>query len=211
MMQILSINIGQPRTVTHNGKDVQTGIYKEPVDGAVHAGQLGLDGDVQVDKRFHGGSDQAIYVFDHAYYSHWEAELGRTDFVFGQFGENLTATGLPDNEVCIGDRYQLGKIVVQVSHPRVPCFKLGIRMDDPSFVKAFHAYGHVGFYLRVIETGEISVGDEFTLSERDSNTMTVADVFRVMHLEKDDAAATKRAALLPSLSMEWREKLLNRL
>lgn len=210
-MEVLSINLATPRTIMYRGKEVSTGIYKQPATGPQEVNRLGLLNDVQVDKRFHGGPDQALYVFDHSYYEHWQSEMGLADFEYGQFGENLTVKGLRDDEVHIGDVYQVGEIVVQVTHPREPCFKLGVRMEDATIVKKFHEYGHPGFYLRIKQTGSITSGDQISLLERDANPMTVADVFRVMHLDNEDLAGIKKAAYLPTLTMAWREKLLNRL
>ncbi|MEM7313565.1 MAG: MOSC domain-containing protein [Planctomycetota bacterium] len=117
---------------------MRTAIFKSPVAGRVAIRRLGLEGDDQADKRVHGGLDQAVYVYDHGYYQQWQELLDRNDFEYGQFGENLTVEGLPDDEVCIGDVFSIGSAEVQVSHPRTPCFKLGLKMGDPTFVKAFH-------------------------------------------------------------------------
>lgn len=210
-MKIISINQAEPRTITYRGREVSTGIYKQPATGRVQVNKLGLADDVQVDKRFHGGPDQALYAIDHSYYEYWQSELDRQDFEFGQFGENLTVVGMRDDEVYIGDTYRIGEITVQVTHPREPCFKLGVKMDDASFVKQFHEYGHVGFYLRVMQPGSVEAGDSIALEDRADDPMTVADVFRVMHLEKEDLIGAKKAAYLPNLTMAWREKLLGRL
>ena len=159
-MKVLSVNVAAPREIIANGKSVRTAIFKAPVDGRVALRRLGLEGDDQADKRVHGGLDQAVYAYDHSYYQQWQESLGRTDFEYGQFGENLTVKGLLDNEVCIGDVLSIGTAEVQVSHPRTPCFKLGLKMGDPTFVKAFLESCCVGFYLRVLEEGEVPAGDE---------------------------------------------------
>ncbi len=209
-MQVLSVNVAKPREIVANGKAVTTAISKQPVTGTIRLRRLGLEGDDQADKRNHGGLDQAVYVFDHSYYKHWALVLERDDFQMGQFGENLTVDGLLDDEVCIGDTFKIGTATVQVSHPRTPCFKLGIKMESSQIVKAFHQSCRVGFYLRVLEEGAVTAGDPIQRISRDDPEMTVSDVYRVMNVDRDDVEGARKAARLVGLSMEWRERLMER-
>ena len=157
-MRLASVQVGKARTLEHRGRSVRTGIYKEPVLFRVRARRLGLEGDVQADRRVHGGPEMAVYAYDLSGYAHWRRELG-VDFPFGQFGENLTVEGMPETEVRIDDVYRIGGALLQVSKPRSPCFKLALKMERPTFPKAFLESGRTGFYLRVLEEGELGAGD----------------------------------------------------
>lgn len=210
-MKLLAANIGQTREVTHRGRPVQTAIWKTAVEGPIQVGKLGLTGDNQANKQHHGGIEQAVYVYDHSNYRHWSSELGRDDFEYGQFGENFTVTGLPEQSVWIGDVLRIGNILTQVSQPRTPCFKLGLRMDDPTFVKAFTQSCRIGFYLRVLEEGSVTAGDTIELVERADASMSIADVFRIMHLDQADLDGAARGAKLSALSPEWRGLFQKRL
>lgn len=211
MMKLLAASIGQTREVNHRGRTVQTAIWKTAVAGPIHVGKLGLTGDRQADRGNHGGIEQAVYVYDQANYRYWSTELERDDFEYGQFGENFTVSGLTEKSVQIGDILRIGEVLAQVSQPRTPCFKLGLRMDDPTFVKSFTQSCRVGFYLRVLEEGFVSANDAIELTERPDACMSVADVFRIMHLDQDDLEGTARAAKLPALSPEWRGRFQERL
>ncbi len=209
-MQVLSVNLAQPQTIEYRGKAVSTGIFKQPSNQPILLERLGFVGDVQVDRRYHGGPDQAAYAYDASYYDHWRSVTGRDDFGWGQFGENLTITEMPDDKVWIGDRYRIGEAVVEVSHPRVPCFKLGVRMGDPRFVKLFHNECKVGFYVRVLQLGHVGPDDAIDLEDRDPQSMSVADIYRIMHIDTEDIEAAHRASHLARLTMEWRERLRQR-
>jgi len=163
-----------PRELKHNGKTVTTGIFKEPVEGRVNLNAHNLEGDGQADLLVHGGIHKAVYVYPIENYDYWKRELGRTDFPFGQFGENFTVEGMLEDEVHIGDVFRVGEgAVVEVTQPRVPCYKLAIKMESPQFPKMFLASCRVGFYLRVIEEGEVGAGDVFERIKIDSQRMTV--------------------------------------
>lgn len=209
-MKLLSINVALPKKITYRGRTVWTGIFKQPVEGRRRVELMNLEGDRQADLRVHGGRDKALYVYDRANSRHWEAHLGR-EMPPGQFGENLTVEGMPETEVSIGDRFSIGSAVVEVSEPRAPCFKLGIKMGDPTFLKLFLETGRTGFYLRVIREGEIGAGDAITLLERDPEGITVLEATRLLFSPAPDSEAARRALRIPSLSDRLRRAFSERL
>ncbi|MDA1190665.1 MAG: MOSC domain-containing protein [Candidatus Poribacteria bacterium] len=209
-MKLHSVNVSLPKSVPNGDETIRTGIFKTPVSGRVILRTTGIDGDGQADLRVHGGPYRAAYVYDIAHYDHWKRELNRDDFAYGQFGENLTVEGLLDDEVCIGDRIRIGETTVEVTHPRVPCLKLGLKMGDPSFPDKFLASGRVGFYLRVLTEGEIGAGDGIEVVHRDPNEVTVWDVCRVRTLEPEDIETARRAIRVEALAPNWKETLQNR-
>ena len=204
-MRILSVNVSKPKEVTYNGQTVSTGIFKMPVEGRVMMRKLNLDGDGQADLRVHGGVDKAVYLYPYEHYAHWKYELGRNDLTYGQFGENLTVEGLLEDSVHIGDVFRVGEAVVEVSQPRVPCFKLGIKMRNPKLVKYFLESERVGFYVRVLEEGTVAAGDAIELVRVGEGNMTVKEIVHLAYFDKNNIAAAKRAAALPALSSGWRE------
>jgi len=210
-MKLISINVGLPREIVHQGRAVSTGIFKEPVAGPVFLRQLNLDGDRQADLRVHGGADKAAYLYPFEHYAFWAAETGRNDFVYGQFGENFTVTGLLEDDVCIGDVLQIGAARVQVSQPRSPCFKLGIRMGDDQFPARFAAANRTGFYLRVLEEGVVQAGDAIQRLERAANSMSVREIFFLRHAGNGTREDYARAARLTGLSESWRKAFEKRL
>ena len=204
--QLLSVNVSLPKPVEHEGEIVWTGIFKEPVSGRVRLDRLNLEGDGQADLSVHGGVDKAVYAYPVEHYAHWRRTLGR-DFSFGQFGENFTVSGMLEASASIGDIYRAGTAIVQVTQPRTPCFKLGIRMDDRRFLKPFLARGRTGFYLRVLEEGEVGAGDAIELVRGDPAGLTVAELLRVAYRDTEDVEGAKRAAAVEALSHGWREWL----
>jgi MOSC domain-containing protein YiiM len=176
-MRLVSVQVGQSRSIQHRGRTVRTGIFKQPVLFRVRARRLGLDGDAQADLRVHGGPEMAVYAYDLSGYAHWARVLG-ADFPFGQFGENLTVEGMPETEVRIDDVYRIGGALLQVTRPRSPCGKLALRMERPDFPKAFLESGRTGFYLRVLEEGELGAEDPVTLVSRDPAALTVEETVR---------------------------------
>lgn len=210
-MKLLSVNIGRPRPVPYRDGVIDTGIYKESVAGPVWARRLNLDGDGQADLRVHGGEDKAVYVYPHEHYIFWARELGRNDFSLGQFGENLTTEGLLEDAIFIGDIFRIGEALVQISQPRTPCFKLGIRMDDESFVARFSAENRTGFYLRVLEEGRVAAGDAITLAKRAKGSVSVRDVFRLRYSTGGTRAEYERAAKILAFSPSWRAAFEKRL
>lgn len=210
-MKLLSVNVSRPREISHNGRAVRTGIFKEPVSGRVMLRTLNLDGDGQADLLNHGGVHRAAYAYPFENYGCWQRELGRDDLVFGQFGENFTVSGITEEDACIGDVFHVGEALVQVSQPRPPCFKLGIRMGMPGFLKPFLASGRVGFYLRVLEEGEVGAGDVFEIVERDPERMTVREISDLLFFEPDNLEGARRALRIEALSPGWRDSFEERM
>lgn len=190
---------------------VETAIFKEPTTARVVVSKVNLAGDRQADLSSHGGENKAVYGYPVEHYPTWAKELGRDDLVHGQFGENLTTEGLVETEVYIGDMFEIGTAVLQVSQPRSPCFKLGLRMADPRFVKTFHQSGRPGFYFRVHQTGELAVGDEIRRVERGTTGITVHQLWWLSHGAGDDSAQIERALEIETLGPEWRRALLHKL
>ncbi len=201
-MYIESVNIGLPRTIEINGNHVETGIFKEATHERLMVRKLNIDGDGQADLRVHGGEFKAVYVYPHEHYSTWQSETGRDDFTFGQFGENLTTTGLLEDVVYVGNIYRMGDALLQVTQPRVPCFKLAIRMNDPKFTKMFMQKQRTGFYVRVLEEGEIGKGDAITLQKSDPQAITVRALNNLLYFEPDPELA-HRALDVDGLAPGW--------
>jgi MOSC domain-containing protein YiiM len=204
-MRVLSVNVGLPREVFWRGKPVTTGIWKEPVLGPVRLHGLNLDGDRQADLRVHGGPDKAVYAYPSEFYELWSRERPELDPRPGTFGENLTTEGLPDDGVNVGDRFRIGTAELVVTQPRLPCFKLGIRMGRDEFVTEFLERGLLGFYLAVVREGEVAAGDEIVEVARDPHRFPVTEVARLYVDGRDDAEGMRRAAGLDALPDSWRE------
>ena len=173
---VLSVNVGMPKNVTWNGKTVYTGVWKYPVDGPAMVRRLNVDGDGQGDKGGHGGEQRAVMVYQIDSYRYWQEYFGRDDFTYGQFGENFTVEGMPDDEVCIGDRYRIGAAEFEVTQPRVTCYRVGMRMGEPELPSLLVGHHRPGFYLRVITEGEVQAGDEIVKTRTGPEALTVADV-----------------------------------
>ncbi|MBS1892996.1 MAG: MOSC domain-containing protein [Actinobacteria bacterium] len=201
--KLISVNVGLPKDVTWRGKTVFTGVYKDPVTGPRHVARLNVDGDGQGDLAGHGGEQRAVFVYQLDSYRHWERELGRDDFVHGQFGENFTVDGLPDDEVCIGDRYRIGTALFEVSQPRVTCYRVGIRMDDPRIPALLVSHRRPGFYFRVIEEGEVEAGDKIVRVTTGPEQMPVAEVDGLLYLPGHERQGLLRALRIPALSPGW--------
>ncbi len=210
-MKLLSVNVSPPTEVVHGGKTVTTGIFKEPVDGRVMLRTLNLDGDGQADLTGHGGIYKAAYAYSVENYDHWRRELGRTDFAFGQFGENFTVEGMLEDEIHVGDVFRVGSALVEVTQPRVPCYKLGIKMELPGFVKMFLASCRVGFYLRVLEEGEVGAGDVFDRVRTDPERMTVREICRLLYFDPENLEGARKALRIRALSPGWRQSFEERL
>ncbi len=210
-MTLKSVNVSMPRDVEHEGKAVTTGIFKTPVDDRIMLRRLNLEADGQADLWGHGGAFRAVYAYAHENYAHWERELGRSDFTVGQFGENFTVEGMLDGEICIGDVFRIGGALVEVSQPRIPCYKLAIKMGSDGFQNRFLESGRVGFYLRVLEEGEVGTGDAIELIRRDSQRLTVTRVSNLLFFDKEDLDATRQALQIPALSHGWKGSFRERL
>lgn len=211
-MKLLSVNVSLPKTVSIDGRTYSTGIYKEAVSGRVHLGGMNLAGDGQGDLKNHGGEFQAVYCYPHEHYAFWAAELTRDDFAFGQFGENFTTQGLLESKVCVGDTFRIGAALIQVTQPRAPCYKLANKIGISGFDKTFLRANRSGFYVRVLEEGDVGAGDSIALISKDPVGMTVADVNAALYLDKQPKEA-ERALKVEALSPGWKrsfEKLLAR-
>src|SRR6185369_5876203 len=202
--RLLSVNVGLPRDIEWKGRTVYTGIWKDPVPGRCRVSRLNLDGDGQGDRAGHGGEQRAVFVYQIESYRHWQQELKRTDFVHGQFGENFTIEGLPDDAVCIGDRYQIGSAVFEVTQPRVTCYRVGIRMNEPRMPALLTGSGRTGFYFRVLQEGEVGAGDEIVKVGEAQERMTVAEINSLLYLPNHSRNELERALRIEALSHGWR-------
>jgi MOSC domain-containing protein YiiM len=203
-MNLLSVNVSMPKEVPYKGKTVTTGIFKEPVGGRVMLREFNLDGDGQADLKAHGGPHKAVYVYSIENYDYWKSELGRDDFTFGQFGENFTVEGMLDDDIHIGDQFRVGDALVEVTQPRVPCYKLGLRMGSAEFPKLFHSGERVGFYFRVLEEGEVGEADVIERVKVDPERMTVREIYQLLYFDKGNVEGAKRALCIDALSPGWR-------
>ncbi len=203
-MRLLSVNVGQPREVEWRGSRVLTSIWKAEVPDRRWVDRLNVAGDAQADLVGHGGEHRAVYVYDVCAYRHWERELGRDDFVNGQFGENFTVEGLPDEEVCVGDRYRIGGALFEVTQPRVTCYKVGLRMGVPQMPALLYSHGRPGFYLRVLEEGEVGAGDPIERVAVGPEAMTVREISALLYLPGQTVRQLERAIAIPALSEGWR-------
>src|SRR5262245_56488011 len=204
MARLLSVNVGRPRDIEWKGRTVHTAIWKDPVRGRCRVGRTNLDGDAQGDIAGHGGEQRAVFVYQIESYRHWEAQLNRTGFVHGQFGENFTIAGLPDDAVCIGDRYRIGSALFEVTQPRVTCYRVGIRMNEPRMPALLTGSGRPGFYLRVLNEGEVGAGDEIVKAGEATERMTVAEINALLYSPNHPRDQLKRALQIEALSPGWR-------
>jgi ferredoxin-NADP reductase/MOSC domain-containing protein YiiM len=203
-MRLLSVNVGLPRELTWRGRTVRTAIFKSPVAGRRHVRRLNVEGDRQADLMAHGGEHRAVYVYDWSAFEHWSDDLGRDDLVPGHFGENFTVEGMPDDEVCVGDRYRIGAAVFEVTQPRVTCFKVGLRLEEPRMPALLYSHGRPGFYMRVLEEGEVGAGDDIERIAVGPQAMTVREVSALLYLPGHRPAGLRRALAIPALSEGWR-------
>ena len=208
MARLLSVNVGLPRDVEWKGRTVRTGIWKNPVPGRCRAGRLNLAGDGQGDLEGHGGAHRAAFVYQIESYGFWQEQLKRPGLAdpknFGQFGENLTVEGLPDDAVCIGDRYRIGSALFEVTQPRVTCYRVGIRMNEPRMAALLTSRGRPGFYFRVLEEGEVGAGDEIVKVAEAKERMTVSAINALLYLPNHPHELLERAVRIEALSPGWR-------
>jgi len=204
MGRLLSVNVGLPRDVSWQDKTVHTGIWKTPVEGPRMVRRLNIDGDGQGDLAGHGGEHRAVLVYQQDSYRYWEKQLGRTGLAYGELGENFTVDGLPDAEVCIGDRYRIGAALFEVTQPRVTCYRAGIRLNEPAMAALLVKQGRPGFYLRVLEEGEVEAGDEITRVAAGPEQMSVAEIDALLYLPGHPRDRLQRALRIPALSAGWR-------
>lgn len=210
-MKIVSLNVGRPRLVMRNGEPVSTGIFKEPVNGRVMVRTLNLDGDRQADLTVHGGPEKAVYLYPSEHYAFWKQELPDMDLPWGMFGENFTAEGILETETHIGDRFRIGTAELRVTQPRMPCYKLGIRFGRTDIIKRFLISERSGFYFSVLQEGEVGVGDEIQLIEKNTSGVRVVDVTRLYSSEKDNVDLMRRAIATAGLPEDWREYFRERI
>jgi ferredoxin-NADP reductase/MOSC domain-containing protein YiiM/ferredoxin len=206
---LVSVNVGMPRDVSWQGRTVFTGIWKEAVQGSRRVGRTNIEGDGQGDRAGHGGEQRAVYVYQHDSYAYWRDQLQRDDFVFGQFGENFTVDGLGDDEVCIGDQYRIGSALFEVTQPRVTCYRVGIRMNEPRMAALLTGHGRPGFYFRVREEGAVQPGDDVVKVNAGVGGMTVASINALLYLDRrPEPELLLRALEIPALSPGWQASLL---
>jgi ferredoxin-NADP reductase/MOSC domain-containing protein YiiM len=207
MGRLLSVNVGLPQDVTWQGRTVHTGIWKAPIKGRRMVRRLNIDGDGQGDLAGHGGERRAVFVYQMDSYRYWQNHLARNDFTYGQFGENFTVDGLPDAEVCIGDRYRIGGALFEVTQPRVTCYRLGIRMNEPEMAALVVKHGRPGFYFRVLEEGEVEAGNEVTRVASGPERMSVSEIDALLYMPGHSRDQLERALRIPTLSAGWRRSL----
>ena len=203
---LLSVNVGLPQDVVWHGRTVHTGVWKRPVDGPRLVRRLNIDGDGQGDLAGHGGEQRAVFVYQIGSYHYWQQQLGRDDFSYGQFGENFTVDGLADDQVCIGDRYQIGEALFEVTQPRVTCYRVGIRMNDPRIPALLVSHHRPGFYFRVLREGRVQAGDDIVRVATGPEAMTVADIDALLYLPGHPRQQLRRALRIPALSEAGRPR-----
>jgi MOSC domain-containing protein YiiM/ferredoxin-NADP reductase len=204
MARLLSVNVGLPRNIEWKGRTVYTGIWKDPVRGRCRVGRLNLEGDGQGDRAGHGGEQRAVFVYQFESYRYWQEQLNRNDFIHGQFGENFTIEGLPDDAVCIGDRYQIGSALFEVTQPRVTCYRVGIRMSEPRMPALLTSSGRPGFYFRVLQEGAVEVGDEIVKVGEAKERMTIAEANALLYWPNHPRNQLERVLRIEALSPGWR-------
>lgn len=209
-MRVVSLNVGKPKLVARNGRTVLTGIFKTPVKTPLTLRLENFEGDAQADLTVHGGPDKAVYAYPVEHYAGWQAQLGR-DLEYGVFGENLTTEGLIEDEVHIGDEFRVGAARLVVTQPRMPCYKLGIRFDDPTMVKTFLQAGRPGIYFGVRQEGVVGPGDTIERIRQDENQVTVTAMFRLILQRNPDPAQIRRLLKVDALAAVWRGELEDRL
>jgi ferredoxin-NADP reductase/MOSC domain-containing protein YiiM len=201
---LLSVNVGLPQDVAWHGRTVRTAVWKRPVDGPRMARRLNIDGDGQGDLAGHGGEHRAVFVYQIESYRYWQQQLGRDDFTYGQFGENFTIAGLADDQVCIGDRYRIGDAEFEVTQPRVTCYRVGIRMDDPRIPALLVSHHRPGFYFRVLREGAVQAGDDIVKIASGPESMTVAETDALLYLPGHPRERVQQALRIPALPAGWR-------
>lgn len=211
MRRLLSVNVSQPKEIIYKGKTISTGIFKEPVTGRVKVNKLNLEGDGQADLISHGGIFRAVYVYSYDNYASWAKDLNRNDFRFGQFGENFTVEGMSDSEIHVGDRYKIGSALFEVTQPRVPCYKLAIKMGEEGFYNRILSSGRLGFYFRVMEEGEVGADDNIEKVFEDPIAMTIDEINSLMYFDKDNYDGIEKALKVKALSPGWKTTFEDRL
>ena len=210
-MKILSINISEPKKVIFNGKELITSIYKKPIEGSIEVTGVGLVGDRQADMKVHGGYDKAVYAYSYKHYQTWSKEMNQEYNEFGLVGENLTIDDFNEKEIYIGDELMIGDCLFQISQPRIPCYKIGIKMNDRGFPKKFSQSGLLGSYMRVLETGKISKNDDVKHIRKESNSLSIYEVSEILFKDVGNIDKMKHALDLKYLTEEIKERFRERL
>ncbi|HEX8801289.1 MAG TPA: MOSC domain-containing protein [Terriglobales bacterium] len=206
-MKIISVNVGLPREVVWKGITVRTAIFKKPVAGTLAIRQLNLAGDQQADLTVHGGPDKAVYAYPVEHYEYWRKQLPDVSFSWGVFGENLTTEGLSEDTLCIGDLVRAGSAILQVTQPRMPCYKLELRFNRDDMIKRFLVSGRSGFYFSMIEPGDVGVGSQVEVLDRDTNHVTISDILRLYLGQTPDPELLRRMTNVTSLPENWKTQL----
>jgi MOSC domain-containing protein YiiM len=198
--RVLSVNVGTPLQFEYRGHPAKSAIWKSPAAGRIAARGINLDGDDQADRKAHGGPDKAVYAYAVEDAGWWEQEIGRS-LTYGEFGENLTTEGIAVNDALVGERWEIGTTVLEVSEPRIPCWRLGVRMNDPIFPRRFAEAMRPGAYLRIVVEGSVGAGDEIRVVERPGHDLTIRDVSRIYTRDRDEV---ERLLAVPQVSESWR-------
>ncbi|WP_343488450.1 MOSC domain-containing protein [Allomuricauda sp. d1] len=206
-MKVISTNIGKPTTVPWRGREIQTGIFKYPVKKSIFLQKEDVKHDAVIDRKHHGGEFKACYLFGADYYGYWKEKYPKLDWNWGMFGENLTVEGLDENQLCVGDIFKVGTANVQVTEPRQPCYKLGIRFGTQKILKEFIDFGHSGTYVRILEEGHVKEGDKLKLHEKSVSPLTVQQYNELVNSRKKDASILRLALENDSIRKEKREQL----
>ena len=206
-MKIASTNIAKPKTLAWRGRQITTGIYKHPVVHPIYLGKESVRNDEVSDRKVHGGRYKACYLFSEEEYPYWKSLYPNLEWNFGMFGENLTVSGLDENKILIGDIYKIGEALVQVTQPREPCYKLGIKFGNQGILEQFIAHAQPGIYVAVLEEGFVKVNDEMNLIEQAKNSLTVGDFFELVFSKNKNQSHLKLAVNNDALPLKKREKL----
>lgn len=177
-MKVISVNLGEKKEVNYKGKIIETGIFKFPVNQSIFLGEEDVVGDAVIDRKYHGGIDQAVYGYSDNHYKYWKELYPNLEWQYGMFGENLTISNLEETEICVGDSYKLGEVILEVTKPREPCYKLGLRFGTQKLVKQFWNSTKCGIYFKVLQTGKVNISDEMVLIKKAINTPTIAEVYK---------------------------------
>ena len=204
-MKLLSIHVGQVREVEYQGKIITTGIFKQEVSGPRKVKTLSIEGDKQADLTVHGGENKAVYAYPAEHYDFWEEKRPDLEFYPGVFGENLSITGLNEKKVCVGDVYKIGSVVFSVTTPRLPCFKLGIKMGDPTIIRDFMQANRSGFYFKVLEEGAVDAGDTIEKLSDDGYGLSIMELVDLYGAQKQNKELLQKAINSPSLQADWRD------
>ena len=207
--RVISINVGRPREFDYNGRPAKSAIWKVPVRGSVGARGINLEGDEQADRKAHGGPDKAVYAYAVEDLRWWQTEIGRS-IPYGGFGENLTTEGTEVNDALVGERWEIGTAVFEVSEPRVPCWRLGVRMNDALFPRRFTEAMRPGAYLRIFAAGDLSATDEIRIVEKPNHDLTIRDVFRIFIRDRHEVERLLAIRQMSESWKKWAENLLRK-